>query len=62
MGSIICSCGHEVFSGNDMIPVEHSDEVIDHDEQRFVPCIVSATFCPACAAKIAEWPNGRIVK
>lgn len=49
--SIICTCGHEVFSGNDCIPVEYDDEDIDFDgpEPGFVPVIVTATWCPRCA-------------
>lgn len=62
MDSIIASCGHEVFSGNDCIPVEYTDEDIDHDQQKIVPVTIVATFCPACAAKISDWPDGRVVR
>lgn len=51
--AIFCSCGHEVFSGNDMVPVEYDDEDIDFDapgDPVFVPVIVTATYCPKCAA------------
>lgn len=48
-GKIIASCGHEVFSGNDMIPVEYDSEDIDHDAQEFVPVTAMAVYCPKCA-------------
>lgn len=49
--AIVCTCGHEVFSGNDCILVEYDDEDIDFDgpEPRFAPVTVSATYCPKCA-------------
>jgi hypothetical protein len=47
--AIFASCGHEVFSGNDMIPVEYDDEDIDFDEGVFVPVTIIATYCPKCA-------------
>ena len=59
---IIASCGHEVFSGNDCIPVEYTDEEIDHYMEAIVPVTIQATFCPACAAKISEWQDGRIIR
>ena len=64
MGGVIASCGHEVFSGNDMIPVEFTDEEIDWDAPTvmFKPVTIMATFCPACAAKISEWPDGRVIR
>ena len=61
MGRAFASCGHEVPSVNDLIPVEYTDEDIDHDAGRFVQVTVSAVFCPTCASKISEWPDGRIV-
>ena len=62
MGNVIASCGHGVFSGNDMIQVEYTDEEIDFDMKAVIPVTIMATFCPACAAKISEWPDGRIVR
>lgn len=49
--AILCSCGHEVHSGNDMIPVEYDDEEVDFDgpEPGFVPVTVMAVYCPKCA-------------
>lgn len=49
--AIICTCGHEVHSGNDTILVEHDDEDIDFDgpEPGFAPVTVMATYCPKCA-------------
>lgn len=49
--SVFASCGHEVFSGNDLIPVEYDDEEIDHDQGCFVPVIVTGYYCPKCAAE-----------
>lgn len=47
--SIFASCGHEVFSGNDLMPVEYDDEEIDHDAGCFVPVTVMGVYCPKCA-------------
>lgn len=47
--TIICSCGHEAFSGNDMITVEYDSEEIDFDTEKFVPVTIQATYCPKCA-------------
>jgi hypothetical protein len=51
--SITASCGHEVFSGNDLIPVEYDDEDINFDgpEPGFEPCIIMASYCRACAER-----------
>lgn len=49
MAHLFASCGHEVFSGNDLIPVEYDDEEIDYDAKRFVPVLVMASYCPKCA-------------
>lgn len=50
---IFASCGHEVHSGSDLIPVEYDDEEIDFDgpEPGFVPVTIQAQYCPECAAK-----------
>lgn len=47
--AIICSCGCEVFSGNDCIPVEYDDEEINFDTKQFEPVTIMATYCPKCA-------------
>lgn len=46
---VFATCGHEVFSGNDMIPVEYETEEVDFDTKRLVPVTIMATYCPACA-------------
>lgn len=60
--ALICSCGHEVFSGNDCIPVEYDDEDIDFDADdegpRFVQVTVMSVYCPACAKEGVE--SGRL--
>lgn len=58
--SIITSCGHEVFSGNDCIPVEYPDTDIDYDALEIVPVMVMAVWCPACAANVGDI-GGKIV-
>lgn len=59
---IYCTCGHEVFSGNDMIPVEYDDEDIDFDgpEPVFVPVTILATYCPKCTDEGVK--SGRVRK
>jgi len=47
--SVFASCGHEVSSGDDLVPVEFDDEDIDHDAGCFVPVIVTGLYCPKCA-------------
>ena len=61
--SITCSCGHQVFSGNDMIPVEYDDEDIDFGgaEPGFAPVTIQATYCPKCAAEGKETGTLRII-
>ena len=61
--AIICTCGHEVHSGNDMIQVEYDDEDIDFDgpEPGFVPVLVTATYCPKCASEGQKAGTLRIV-
>lgn len=47
--SVFASCGCEVFSGDDLIPVEYDDEEIDHDAGCFVSVLVTGFYCPKCA-------------
>lgn len=60
--AIFASCGHEVFSGNDLIPVEYDDEDIDFDAQAFVPVVVMASYCPACADEGVKAGHLRLVR
>lgn len=46
MGSITASCGHKLADDEDIVPV------IYRGETGFEPCVVYASFCPACAG---EW-------
>ncbi len=55
-GSIVATCGHEVFSWNDVFPVEYPDT-----DERGSPVIVEAMFCRQCAAKIGETHNGKVI-
>lgn len=55
--SLFASCGHEVFSGEDLIPIEYDDEEIDHDAGCFVPVVVMGVYCPKCAE--AGFKSGR---
>jgi len=48
---IIASCGCEVHSGDDLIPVEYDDEEINFDTQQFEAITVIATYCRKCADK-----------
>lgn len=49
--AVFASCGCEVFSGNDLIPVEYDDEEINFDTQQFEPVTITGQYCPKCADK-----------
>ena len=49
--AIFASCGCEVQSGNDLVPVEYDDEEINFDTHQFEPVTIIETYCRKCADK-----------
>lgn len=66
--TVFATCGHEVFSVDDLIPVEYDSGEIDHTAKEFVPAVASAVYCPACAddgvragwLRVGQYGSGRV--